>query len=230
MEKFPRHKCIVAPCSHVYCPGCVNNLVETCLRDERLFPVKCCQQPIPTAQLIGVLKAKLRSRFTRKSLEFGTSADWRVYCCNASCSAFLGSSCGETKSMRCRACGKSTCTGCKQSPHPGATCRGNAEILKVRQLAQKERWQTCPGCNAIVEQKAGCNHMTCRCRSEFCYLCGVKWKKCRCPQFGDPRPSDEPQATGNELGEDVWGAEGYPEQEPEGGTPSDDDEGPYINP
>lgn len=25
----------------------------------------------------------------------------------------------------------------------------------------------------------------CRCRAQFCYLCGLTWKKCACPQFAE---------------------------------------------
>lgn len=27
----------------------------------------------------------------------------------------------------------------------------------------------------------------CRCRAEFCYVCGAKWKTCRCPRWHEER-------------------------------------------
>ncbi|GAB5372824.1 hypothetical protein AAMO2058_001697600 [Amorphochlora amoebiformis] len=34
----------------------------------------------------------------------------------------------------------------------------------------------------MIELKVGCNHIKCfRCKTDFCYLCGVKWKNCGCP-------------------------------------------------
>ena len=38
----------------------------------------------------------------------------------------------------------------------------------------------CPNCKFIVEKTDGCDHMTCRCRYEFCYVCGGKYMKCKC--------------------------------------------------
>ncbi|KAM6491008.1 hypothetical protein JOM56_013247 [Amanita muscaria] len=226
METYATKRCVVAPCSHVYCSKCMVSLIETCLRDESIFPVKCCKQVIPTTQFIGILNTTLRSKYEHKALEFSTSADWRIYCSNGSCSAFLGSSRGETKIMTCSQCRKSTCSGCKQASHPGDTCRGNVESLKLRQMARKERWQTCPGCSAIVEQKAGCNHMTCRCRTEFCYLCGVKWKKCNCPQFGDPGRTDQQPAVEDEVDQRFGGVPG---QYGEGNQPIDDEDMPVFD-
>lgn len=33
----------------------------------------------------------------------------------------------------------------------------------------------------------GCYHMTCRCKTEFCYLCKATWKTCRCVQWDERR-------------------------------------------
>jgi len=29
--------------------------------------------------------------------------------------------------------------------------------------------------------------MTCICKTEFCYLCGLRWKTCACPQWDEDR-------------------------------------------
>ena len=33
----------------------------------------------------------------------------------------------------------------------------------------------CPGCSMWVERTSGCNHMTCRCGTEWCYVCETPW-------------------------------------------------------
>ncbi len=37
----------------------------------------------------------------------------------------------------------------------------------------------CPKCEYLIQRNAGCNHMTCHCHYEFCYLCGRKWNLSR---------------------------------------------------
>jgi hypothetical protein len=33
--------------------------------------------------------------------------------------------------------------------------------------------------------------MTCRCRAEFCYLCSIPWKNCKCSQWDEARLLEE---------------------------------------
>ncbi|RHN67220.1 putative transcription factor C2H2 family [Medicago truncatula] len=51
---------------------------------------------------------------------------------------------------------------------------------KFLELAKRERWKRCPSCSIYVERINGCNHMMCRCGSDFCYKCGVTLKYCEC--------------------------------------------------
>ena len=39
----------------------------------------------------------------------------------------------------------------------------------------------------MIELNIGCFHMTCRCRTEFCYLCRARWKTCPCRQWDEER-------------------------------------------
>lgn len=196
-EKFSRWKCVVAPCSHVYCRKCTVSLIDVCIEDESLYPVKCCKQPLSKTQLSGTLNAKRRATFELKSREFSTSPDLRTYCSNPQCSTFLGSSSGRPSDIVCRTCRTSTCIKCRQRSHSNETCQGNAGTLKVQEMARKEGWQTCPGCKTIVELHEGCFHMTCRCRTEFCYLCGSKWKRCKCMQWHEDVVVNAPVVDGN---------------------------------
>lgn len=31
-----------------------------------------------------------------------------------------------------------------------------------------------------MEHNKGCRHMTCRCKAQFCYICGLRWRTCAC--------------------------------------------------
>ncbi|KAG2150682.1 uncharacterized protein EDB93DRAFT_1141480 [Suillus bovinus] len=190
-----------APCSHFYCRGCLVNLVEASTRDETLHPVRCCQQPLPVANFLPLLSLDLRSHFQDKSAEFATRPNLRIYCPNQICSKFLGSSSDRRSEFACTSCPTRVCSACKNRAHLFEDCAENAQTSVVKSLASQMGWQTCPGCHAIVELWQGCYHMTCRCSTQFCYLCAAPWKTCDCRQWDDQRLLDDAERrVYNELG------------------------------
>ncbi|KAF8891038.1 hypothetical protein BD779DRAFT_223882 [Infundibulicybe gibba] len=174
------------PCGHFYCPSCVQNLALACTRDESLFPPTCCQIPLPLISIRAFLSTRHASQFILKSREFGTPTPDRIYCPSESCSTFLGSSKALAGNITCTSCGIPVCTACRQKSHTG-NCAERAALGQLFSLAKEKRWQSCPGCHAIVELERGCHHITCRCRAEFCYVCAAPWKTCQCPQWEEAR-------------------------------------------
>ncbi|KAF9567072.1 hypothetical protein EC968_003506 [Mortierella alpina] len=55
--------------------------------------------------------------------------------------------------------------------------------LQASRLISKKGWRVCDRCGAVVERVAGCVHMTCLCRNEFCYTCMKVWKSCNCELY-----------------------------------------------
>lgn len=43
-----------------------------------------------------------------------------------------------------------------------------------------KKYKECPHCSFWVERIAGCDHMHCRCRRDFCYKCGGVYGNCEC--------------------------------------------------
>lgn len=41
----------------------------------------------------------------------------------------------------------------------------------------------CPQCARMLSLLTGCNHITCVCGAEFCYLCGEHWPNCDCEMY-----------------------------------------------
>ncbi|KAL4068439.1 hypothetical protein V8B97DRAFT_2058464 [Scleroderma yunnanense] len=183
-----------APCSHYYDITCLTDLFESATRDESLYPPRCCRQNIPFAQVQTHLSHELVARFEEKGREFGTIN--RVYCVQPTCSRFLGPISqgtlfsGGPPIYDCPApgCTTRTCAGCR-GRYDGwtHTCRQDQGAEQVLNLGQNQGWARCPGCAQLIELNMGCFHMTCRCRTEFCYLCRARWKTCACPQWDERR-------------------------------------------
>merc|ERR1712146_571565 len=47
------------------------------------------------------------------------------------------------------------------------------EDREFLRIAESLGGRQCPKCKVVVERTRGCNHITCRCKYEFCYVCGV---------------------------------------------------------
>ncbi|KAI6317352.1 hypothetical protein MCOR07_009445 [Pyricularia oryzae] len=181
------------PCSHEYCRECLAKLFEGSTVDESSFPPRCCGQQIPLDPNRIFLSPELVGRFKAKRLEFEMPN--RTYCHDPKCSTFVPLQFIDEKTSIaiCVRCRKKTCTTCKGEPH-GGDCPQDPGLQEVLALAAKEGWQRCYSCRRIVEFKGGCYHMSkgaifitgCRCRAEFCYICGGRWKSCRC-QFWEER-------------------------------------------
>ncbi|KAG6910456.1 hypothetical protein DXG01_010381 [Tephrocybe rancida] len=139
------------PCGHAYCGTCVSDLIKAAIRDESLYPPRCCAQPFPHAAVIPFISSKLLETYKMKRMELDVPAASRVFCPTPTCSTFLGSSEATQKDIKCEKCGISVCSKCRQAAHPGNDCIENQSMVDLRKLAKSEKWQTCPGCKAIVE-------------------------------------------------------------------------------
>jgi len=51
------------------------------------------------------------------------------------------------------------------------------ELLMIRLTISfnPKKLQRCSKCERWVEKNTGCNHMTCICSHEFCYVCGADY-------------------------------------------------------
>ncbi|KAI0553482.1 hypothetical protein F4679DRAFT_599648 [Xylaria curta] len=99
----------------------------------------------------------------------------KLYCWG--CAAYIPNSRRTKRIGDCSACGKRTCKTCRAKSHFGACDKtkiqadGEAEN-NVYLLAESNGWKRCPNCLNLIQKSGGCNHMTCKCGENFCYLCG----------------------------------------------------------
>ncbi|KAJ6786172.1 hypothetical protein PWT90_00734 [Aphanocladium album] len=151
---------------------------------ERGPQPRCCKKPIMLESVRKFLTAELIAEVEKKQLEFNVTD--RTYCSNAECSAFILPKDIVVDRGHCQACETSTCTICKRVTHSGM-CPDDPHKAEILAIAKEQGWQQCYACNHLVELNTGCNHMRCRCKSEFCYACGEKWKTCKCELWTEAR-------------------------------------------
>ncbi|KAJ5943528.1 hypothetical protein N7516_003696 [Penicillium verrucosum] len=179
-ESYPESGMIRNSCSHIYCQGCITHLLENSLADESLFPPRCCRLPLPLEATRGIINVDLWARFEEKKIEHGDKH--RTYCSDPACSRYILPSRVRGTIGTCRVCNRKTCTLCKKKTHQGECVDDRIEVLE---LGKAKGWQRCLNCSHLVELRSGCNHITCRCRHEFCYVCSTPWKQCECAHWDE---------------------------------------------
>jgi hypothetical protein len=159
-ERRQRAAMVRLACEHRYCIDCAKALFVRATHDETLFPPRCCKKPINPELIRGHMTTDERKAFDSASVEFVTID--RVYCSNRQCGKFIPPALMDvgTKAATCRICDTRTCCICKGAYHEGSNCPEDPALHEMRKLALENGWQTCPGCNMLVQLRTGCNHMT----------------------------------------------------------------------
>ncbi len=177
------------PCGHTYCRNCLRIMVNQSHRDESKMPPRYCAQPIPGAKVKAVLPREEQLAFLKAVLQFSTPWEARIFCPNAACLEFIPPrSKIDPKhpfEVACRKCRTRACVMCKRNAHRlGQDCPDDWELDAVLKMGEKSGWRRCYKCRSLVELTQGCTHMTCRCKAQFCYICGAVWDGAiGCPNF-----------------------------------------------
>ncbi|KAH9849628.1 hypothetical protein C2E23DRAFT_355417 [Lenzites betulinus] len=186
------------PKSHAYCISCLNGYIHSKIDPEGegvgnpnmvVFPIRCPECPasewpagIPDHIAERVLAAKGLTLWHHQKLLDNLP---RHYCPNPRCSALvqLDEDSDDPQAV-CPSCASVICVPCRVVWHQDLTCEEyqalplddrNPEDQKALRLMKAENWRRCPKCSFIVELAHGCNHITCRCKAEFCFKCGSIW-------------------------------------------------------
>ncbi|XP_077230492.1 E3 ubiquitin-protein ligase RSL1-like [Tasmannia lanceolata] len=175
-------------CSHVFCNDCISKHIAAKIQ-QNITMVECpdvgCQGLLDLQFCQPIVSAQVFERWENAVCESMVLASQRFYCPFKDCSALLIDDGGEVVTQsECPNCHRLFCALCMVPWHSGADCeefqslnegdRGRDDLM-VMELAKSRKWKRCPSCNFYVEKKEGCQHITCRCGSQFCYKCGSLW-------------------------------------------------------
>lgn len=181
LDDFSPEETIKAPCHH-YCRECFQCLVAAACENEQQWPPKCCLNEIPVPTILANIPRALKTSYDARSAEWSVPVADRIYCSRPDCSLFVAPGLVDraTRVARCAARHR-TCAICREPAHPDAAeCPRDRDVELTEALAEEEGWLRCGRCRALVEHREACQHMTCRCGYQFCYVCSAVWKTCNC--------------------------------------------------
>ncbi|KAI0702061.1 hypothetical protein C8T65DRAFT_719286 [Cerioporus squamosus] len=154
-----------------------------------VFPIRCPECPIaewpegiPDALAERVLSEKGMTLWHHQKLLDSLP---RYYCPNPRCSALVQvDEDADDPQATCPSCNSVICVPCRVVWHEDLSCEEyqalplderSPEDQEALRLMRAQNWRRCPSCAMIVELTHGCNHITCRCKTEFCFKCGALW-------------------------------------------------------
>lgn len=147
-------------CGHEFCRDCIRQLFTGAIKDEELYPPRCCGQVIPPGITLRILTYHELRDFSERAIEY--AAKDRIYCAEPACSKFIPPSAIHNDHGICPECHQETHVPCRSLAHPGVDCPLDDSLQNVLALAEVESWQRCFNCRTLVELQHGCNHITCR--------------------------------------------------------------------
>ncbi|TDZ13192.1 ATP-dependent RNA helicase DEAH12 [Colletotrichum spinosum] len=181
LDEFPPKQTIELPC-HNYCISCFLRLVKSASEHEQHWPPKCCLNEVPQRVVLRHVPRDLGRAYTTRLAEWALPVGERLYCHRGDCGLWIPPYHADParRTARCAA-GHRICTLCRGAQHAADDeCPEDRDLALTHNLAEDEGWQHCGRCNALVEHSEACQHITCRCGHQFCYVCGLRWLSCEC--------------------------------------------------
>ena len=192
MDEIPISDSVPCGGGHLFCRDCLRNYVKSILFGVGKSTLAClgegCEASFSTSDLGFIDQKSMRSLEERQqkemlALAFGHVKDERLHHC-PSCN-FPCLVPASTQQFVCYQCKKESCQYCgvdwKKHMDYGYVCddvEGDDES-KIRKKTEEAMTaalvRTCPQCSVDVLKESGCNHMTCRCGFQFCYVCRRNW-------------------------------------------------------
>ncbi|KAK1988782.1 IBR domain-containing protein [Colletotrichum cereale] len=180
LDDFDKKNVVKVIC-HSYCSDCFERLIATAVQNEQQWPPKCCLNEIPFRTILRYAPKDLGKTYKDRATEWKLPVSERIYCNQSDCSLWIRPD-HVNPGLSIARCANAhwTCTICRGPQHDNSDCPQDRDLALTNALAEEEGWQHCSKCQALVEHLEACQHMTCRCGYQFCYVCNQRWRTCAC--------------------------------------------------
>jgi hypothetical protein len=175
------------------CRVCLNNTFRRTIHGDDAYPASINGQAIDLGVFSAYVDHELLAQYLQLIRQQSVPPYLSVYC---AAGHFIGRTVAANPINpfgavgECTICKKTACMACKnplskEYPIASALSHGcNAKIKAAEEDHQRlldgedrgTHYQVCPTCRRYINLHSDCHHITCRCKKQFCYLCGVRTK------------------------------------------------------
>ena len=178
---------------HIFHPACMKMHIQAKV-EQKTFPLACPDPEWGIELLDGELQLfcgeDLYEKLQKFQLELFLEQNNKIFNhCPTPDWKFVFEWNGnkENQKFKCSICDKTYCIMCRIEWHEGLSCKEYRELngypvedRLFMKFIKGTSFKQCPNWKFWVEKSRGCDHMTCRCKYEFCYVCGGKYRHCKC--------------------------------------------------
>jgi len=192
-DDLPANEMLQMPCKHPFCPVCWTHFLTamldsplTCIRAT--CPHPSCPELITEDEVQSFAPHFLPRYHSLQLRSFAELDDTSRWCPAPGCDRIAISTKTNSSNVNivvtcdAKSCHTKFCLKCGNEPHAPVRCD---ELVRWRDKCRNEsetaNWiltntKACPKCDKRIEKNQGCNHMTCPCKHEFCWICQKDWK------------------------------------------------------
>ncbi|KAI1453463.1 hypothetical protein F4805DRAFT_366308 [Annulohypoxylon moriforme] len=182
VSEMPNRRRITASCEHdaTICKECVGTWITSSMDSVTWDRLKCpeCPQLLKYENVRAFATRETFEKYDRLAVKaFLSNIPDFIWCLNPRCDSgqIYQPGCEKAK---CHECRHSLCVRHHVPWHKNETCeeyekrtRKQRKNDKASEKHVKEITKPCPGCNRNVHKYTGCDHVTCICGHEWCWLC-----------------------------------------------------------
>ncbi|CAK63918.1 unnamed protein product (macronuclear) [Paramecium tetraurelia] len=164
-------------CEHRFCLYCYFNYLNDKIRNAQVMNILCPQQGCRETFQDSVIQNIVTQETFRKYLNFKYKNEIqkdpnKKWCPVPDCQYYVERN-PRSNITICK-CGAQICFNCGRLAHLNRRCE-NYSDLQFQYAQNIYNIKQCPDCSSPVEKNQGCNHMTCRCGYQYCWVCMQKY-------------------------------------------------------
>lgn len=188
VSSFPRQDTITESCTHPEkaCLDCLEASIAAVVERGALHLLACpiCPAKLTSREVERYASSQVYERYKYLKEQSEIPGHY-ISCMSPHCG---GSQPHESDDPRmiCKYCSFATCAYHKRPWHDGQTCAqfdlDDSQIERLEEeeatakLLSTEDTSICPKCGQGVTKTEGCDHMSCNCGEEWCYICSCSYE------------------------------------------------------